>query len=250
MLHEQTLQLLNAMRLFGMAKGLAERMNSPATGELSHADFVSLLVQDEKTYRDNVRLGKLLKRAKFRYQDAALENVNYRHPRGLAKQALLQFQDIAWITHHRNVLITGPTGVGKSFLACALGQMAARAGFTARYWRAPRLWENLECARGDGSHLKALTQLGKVQVLILDDFLISPLSDPERRDALEIIEDRYATASTIITSQLDPKYWHEAIGEPTLADAICDRLLHNAYKLPLKGETIRPEEDKKKGPQS
>lgn len=249
MLHEHTLQTLNAMRLFGMAKGFESRANHPTTSELSHADFVGLLVQDEKTYRDNLRLGKLLHNARFRYRDAVLENVNYRHPRGLAKQALLQFQDTAWITHQRNVLITGPTGVGKSFLACALGHLAARAGFTVRYWRAPRLWESLGQARGDGSHLKMLTQLAKVQILILDDFLISPLSDLERRDALEIIEDRYGTASTIITSQLDPSHWHEAIGDPTLADAICDRLLHNAYKLPLKGDTIRPEEDKKKGTQ-
>jgi DNA replication protein DnaC len=239
MMNEQTLHLLQSMRLHGMAKGFADRLNTPAVSELSHADFVALLAQDEKTHRENLRLGSLLKNARLRYKDAAVENVNYRHPRGLAKQALLQFQDTAWITAHRNVLITGPTGVGKSWLACALGNLAARQGFTVRYWRTPRLWETLHQARGDGSHLKTLTTLGKAQVLILDDFLLSPLSDAERKDALEIIEDRYATASTILTSQLDPRHWHEAIGDPTLADALCDRLLHNAYKLDLKGASIR-----------
>jgi len=241
MMNEHTLHLLQSMRLIGMAKSFADRVNTAAVSELTHADFVGLLAQDEKTYRENLRLGMLLKNARLRYKDAALENVDYRHPRGLAKQALLQFQDTTWITAHRNVLITGPTGVGKSWLACALGNLAARQGFIVRYWRTPRLWETLGQARGDGSHLKTLTALGKVQVLILDDFLLSPLSDAERRDALEIIEDRYATASTILTSQLDSRHWHEAIGDPTLADALCDRLLHNAYRLDLKGSSIRKE---------
>jgi DNA replication protein DnaC len=245
MLHEQTLQTLNEMKLFGMAKSFAERATHPQNGELSHAEFVGLLVQDEKTYRENRRLRRLLKKAKFKHQ-ASMEDVNYRHPRGLNKQARPQLADTQWISHHRNVLITGPTGIGKSWLGCALGNLAARSGYTVQYLRTPRLFETLRQSEGDGSHLKALARLARTQVLILDDFLLSSPTEPERRDFLEIIEDRYGMGSTIITSQLPIKEWHEAIDEPTLADAICDRLFHNAYKIELKGPTMRNDENNDK----
>jgi len=245
MLHEQTIEMMQAMKLFGMAKGFADKIHQPPTSELSHADFVGLLTQDERTYRDNRRLAKLLKAAKFKYPTAAVEDVNYRHPRGLNKQAFLQVSDAQWIVHHRQVLITGPTGIGKSWLGCALGNLAVRNGYTAAYLRAPRLLETLHEARGDGSHLKMLHKLAKIQVLILDDFLLALLSEEARQDTLEIIEDRYAAGATVITSQYHTDDWYERIGEPTLADAICDRLLHNAYKFPLKGESIR--KDKTEG---
>ena len=247
MLHEQTLQTLNELKLFGMAKSFAERISHPQNGELSHAEFVGLLVQDEKTCRENRRLRRLLKKAKLRHQ-ASLEDVNYRHPRGLNKQTLLQLADIQWIIHNRNILITGPTGIGKSWLGCALGNLAARSGYTVQYLRTPRLFETLRQSEGDGSHLKALARLARTQVLILDDFLLSSPTDAERRDFLEIIEDRYGMGSTIITSQLPIKQWHEAIDEPTLADAICDRLFHNAYKIELKGPTMRNDENDDKSP--
>ena len=248
MLHEQTLQNLHAMRLFGMAKSFTDHLNHPATSDLTHADFVGLLVQDEKTYRENLRLATLLRNAKLRFKDAAFEAVNYRHPRGLTKTAFLPLRDTQWVTHARNVILSGPTGIGKSWLACALGNLAARAGYSVLYWRTPRLWESLSQARGDGSHLKMLAKLAKVQVLILDDFLITPLADLERRDALEIIEDRYGVGATLLTSQLPPADWYAAIGDPTFADALCDRLLHNAYKFPLSGKSVRPEENKNGDP--
>ncbi|MBI2790246.1 MAG: ATP-binding protein [Elusimicrobia bacterium] len=238
MLNEQTIGILNSMKLFGMAQSLPQRLADPKQAELSHAEFAALLAQDEKMHRDNRRLARLLKNAKLK-QQAAVEDIDYRHPRGLVRQAMMELANGAWMAAGRNVLITGPTGVGKSYIACALGNLAARAGHPVLYARAPRLFEALHQARGDGSHLKALTRMGKVQVLIIDDFLITPLAVAERKDFLEIIEDRYGSAATVITSQCPLKDWHEAIGDPTLADAICDRLMHNAYKFELRGESIR-----------
>lgn len=238
MLNEHTITTLNSLKLFGMARGFEERLNSPVQADLSHAEFVGLLVQDEKTWRDNQRLKRLLKNARLR-QQAAPEDIDYRHPRGLNKQVMLDLSDTRWLDAHRNVLITGPTGIGKSYLACALGNFAARAGYTVLYLRAPRLFETLHQARGDGSHLKTLTKLAKVQVLIIDDFLLTPPSDLERRDLLEIVEDRYQSGATVITSQCPVTDWHPNIGDPTLADAICDRLMHEAYRIELRGDSLR-----------
>lgn len=238
MLNEQTLSTLNALKLFGMARGFSERLSHPKCADLSHEEFLGLLVQDEKNYRENLRLKRLLKNAKLK-QPAALEDIDYRHPRGLNKQTLLELSSHQWLLNHTSVLLTGPTGVGKSYIACALGNLAARLGLSVLYLRAPRLFETLLQSKADGSHLKTLTRMAKVQLLILDDLFISPLSDPERKDLLEIIEDRHAQAPTVITSQYPTKDWHHLIGEPTIADAICDRLLHHAYKIELKGESIR-----------
>jgi len=242
MLNEQTIATLNSLKLFGMARGFEERLNSPDHAELSHAEFIGLLVQDEKTYRDNRRLKRLLKKARLR-QAACLEDIDYRHPRGLSKQVVLELSSTRWLDAHRNVLITGPTGVGKSYLACALGNFAARAGYTVLYIRAPRLFESLQQSRGDGSHLKTLTKLAKVQLLIIDDFLLTQPTESERRDLLEIVEDRYQTGATAITSQCPIGDWHPNIGDPTLADAICDRLFHNAYKIELRGDSMRRNQD-------
>jgi DNA replication protein DnaC len=242
MLNEQTIATLNSLKLFGMARGLEERLNSPPHAELSHAEFVGLLVQDEKTYRDNQRLKRLLKRARLR-QAACLEDIDYRHPRSLSKQVILELSTTRWLDARRNVLITGPTGVGKSYLACALGNFAARAGYTVLYVRAPRLFESLQQARGDGSHLKTLTKLARVQLLIIDDFLLTHPTDWEGRDLLEIVEDRYQIGATAITSQCPIGDWHPNIGDPTLADAICDRLFHNAYKIELRGDSMRRDQD-------
>jgi DNA replication protein DnaC len=238
MLNEQTIATLNALKLFGMAGAFEERLNSSKQAELSHADFVGLLVQDEKTYRDNQRLKRLLRNAKLR-QPAALEDIDYRHSRGLSKQVMLELGSTRWIDAHRTVLVTGPSGIGKSYLACALGNFAARTGYTVLYLRAPRLSETLQQARGDGSHLKTLSRLAKAQLLIIDDFLLTPPTDWERRDLLEIVEDRYQSGATVITSQCPIGDWHPNIGDPTLADAICDRLLHNAFRIELRGDSMR-----------
>jgi DNA replication protein DnaC len=238
MLNQQTLSILHALKLFGLARSFEERLADPKQTELSHAEFVGLLVQDEKTYRDNLRLRRLLKKAKLR-QEAALEDIDYGASRGLSQQVILELSNPEWIPAHRNVLISGPIGIGKSFIACALGNAAARAGYTVLYLRAPRLFETLQQARGDGTHLKALTRLSRVRLLIIDDFLLTPLSDWERRDLLEVIEDRYQTGATVIASQCPINEWHVNIGDPTLADAGCDRLLHNAYKVTLNGDSMR-----------
>jgi len=237
-LNQQTISILRSLKLYGMAESFERRLTDPKQASLSHAEFVGLLVQDEKSHRDNLRLKRLLKKAKLR-QQAAPEDIDYRASRGLSRQVLLELSSSQWVGAHRNVLISGPTGVGKTFIACALGNAAARSGYTVLYMRAPRLFETLQQARGDGSHLKALARLSRVQLLIVDDLLLIPLSDWERRDLLEVVEDRYQLGATIIASQCPVKDWHPNIGAPTLADAICDRLLHNAYRIELRGDSMR-----------
>jgi DNA replication protein DnaC len=247
-LNQQTIAIMHSLKLYGMARSFEERLADSHQAALSHDEFVGLLVQDEKLYRDNLRLRRLLKKAKLR-QEASLEDIDYGVPRGLNQQVMLELANPEWVTACRSVLVSGSAGVGKSFIACALGNAAARAGYTVLYVRAPRLFETLQQSRGDGSHLKALARLSRVQLLIIDDFLLTPLSDSERRDLLEVIEDRYQTGATIIASQCPIKDWHPNIGDPTLADAVCDRLLHNAYKIEMRGDSMRtrrPETKSKK----
>jgi DNA replication protein DnaC len=240
MLNEATVGMMTAMKLFGMARSFLERLGDPKHQELDHGEFVGLLVEDEKTHREDQRLKRLLKRARLRFPSACMEDIDYRHARDLSKPVMKELGTGRWIQGHRNVLFSGPTGIGKTWLTNALGNLAARTGHTVSYLRAPRLFEGLQQSRGDGTHLKALGRLAKIQVLILDDFLLTPLAAGERKDLLEIIEDRYQAGSTIIASQCPVKQWHPAIGDPTLADAVCDRLVHNAYTIALKGPSIRP----------
>ena len=238
MLNQQTMTILYSLKLYGMAESLERRLTDPKQASLSHDEFVGLLVQDEKTHRDNLKLRRLLKKAKLR-QEASLEDIDYTVSRGLNRQVVRELADPAWITAHRNILIAGPTGIGKTFFACALGNAAARSGYTVMYLRAPRLFETLQQSRGDGSLLKVLARLSRVQLLIIDDFLLTTPADSEQRDLLEVIEDRYQLGSTIVASQCPVSDWYPNIGDPTLADAICDRLLHNAYRIELRGDSMR-----------
>jgi len=243
MLHHPTLDKLNALKFTGMAKGLAEQMTLPEIEQLSFEERLGLLVDREMTIRDDRRLQTRLRKAKLK-QNASIEDLDTRQARGLDKALIAELAGCQWIKSHLNMLITGPTGVGKTWIACALGQKACRDGYSVRYLRLPRLLQELPIAKGDGSYPKLLKDLAKTDVLILDDWGLSKLIAEQRRDLLEILEDRHDTRSTIVTSQLPIDQWHHIIGDPTLADAILDRLVHNAYKLNLKGESMRKKKTK------
>ncbi len=238
MLINQTLEHLRNLKLTAMAQALEEQMEQPATFDLSFEERLSLLVMREITDRENRRLQRLLKTARLK-QPACVEDIDYRHPRGLDKSLMATLAGGDWIRRGANVHLTGQTGTGKSWLACALGNQACRMGWSVRYERVPRLLENLRIAHADGSFGKRLAQLAKTDLLILDDFGIKPLARGDRHDLLEIIEDRHGARSTLVTSQLPISLWHEYIGEPTVADAVLDRLLQNAFRMELKGESLR-----------
>jgi len=236
---QQTLQQLNSLRLTGMAESLALQLDQPNTYEnLGFMERLAILVNNEATCRDNRKINRLLKQARLRLNAQPAE-IDYRARRGLHKDTMAQLLQLDWIKHHRNVLIEGPTGTGKTFLACALGQTACEQALSVRYYRSSRLFEALTVAHGDGSFGKLLTQLAKTDLLIIDDWGLDVLSQRQRNDLLEIMEDRHGCGATLITSQLPITHWHEAIGDPTLADAILDRLLHNAHKIQLQGESMR-----------
>ena len=238
MLVEPMLEKLNAMKLFGMAKYLREWLELPKDKALTPTELLGLLIDAEWVYRENRRLELRLQNAKLK-QPACVEDIDYAHPRGLTKAVMLDLASSRWVQSHQNVILVGPTGIGKSWLACALGNKACRDGFSVVYRRASRLFDEMAQARADGTYPHLLRRLAKAQVLILDDFAIEPLAAAQRRDLLEVIEDRYKTGSTVITSQLGTDQWHGAIGDATVADSICDRLVHNAHRLTLKGESIR-----------
>jgi len=239
MILEQILDKLRSMKLYGMLSAMEEQMNQPEITSLSFEDRFGLLVDQQWTYKENRRLEYRLRHAKLKIKDAAVEQVDYRIPRNLNKSLFMSLVNSDWIDKNQNVIITGSTGCGKSFLACALAQKACRDGYTAIYKRAPRLFQELNLARADGSYGKLLQKLARVRLLVIDDWGISSLEEMERRDFLEILEDRYSTCSTIMTSQLPINKWHDTIGDPTLADAILDRVVHNAHKIRLKGESVR-----------
>lgn len=238
MLNHPTLEKLQRLKFTGMATALSEQMAMPDIASLSFEERLGLLVDRELTVREDRRLTSRLRQARLRH-NAAIEDIDYRHPRGLDKALIAQLTAGQWLHEHLNVLITGPTGVGKTWLACALANKACRDGFTARYLRLPRLLEQLAIARGDGQYAQLLTNLARTDLLVLDDWGLTPISTESRHDLLELLEDRHGTRSTLVTSQLPVSAWHEHIGDPTLADAILDRLVHNAYKLNLKGDSMR-----------
>lgn len=233
MLTNPTLDKLQALRLGGMARALEEQLQNPAFQELEFAERLAMLVDREEIDRVNRLANRRLKRARLR-QNATIEDVDFRAPRGLDKAMFLQLASCRWVEEHLNVLITGPASAGKSFLGCALAQKACREGYGVLYVRVPRLLGDLASARGDGRHPKLLASLARTRVLVLDDWGLGSLSDFGRHDLLEILEDRYECRSTIVTSQLPVGKWHDALGDPTLADAILERLVHNAYRIELK----------------
>lgn len=238
MLAPPTADKLRSLKLYGMLKGFEEQLSSSQYDSLTFEERLGLLVDREVTERDNRRLTTRLRQARLR-QQACMENIDYRASRGLDKAMMKKLSQCQWIKNHLNVLLTGPCGVGKSFIACALGHKACLEGYRTLYLRAPRLFEDLALAKGDGRYAKIMSSIAKSDLLIIDDWGLSVLTDQERRLFLEILEDRHDLRSTIVTSQLPVKHWHETIGNATLADAILDRLVHNAYHIQLKGESLR-----------
>ena len=238
MLNHPTLDKLNELRLVGMRSALIEQHDLPDIDALSFDERLGLLVEREYTVRADRRLQTRLRKAKLR-QNAAIEDIDYRAPRGLDKSLIAELANDTWIRNGLNILITGPTGVGKTWIACALAHKACRDGYTVLYHRLPRLLEELTIAHADGRFAKLMRGFARTDLIVLDDWGLAKLTDPQRRDLLELIDDRHGHTATIITSQLPVEHWHDVIGDPTLADAILDRLVHNAYRIALKGESMR-----------
>jgi DNA replication protein DnaC len=239
MMTHQTLDQLKSLKLDGMARAFEEQLTLPAAADLAFEQRLGLLLEREIAWRDSRRLERLLKNAKLKHTNACLEDVDYRASRGLDKKLIATLAGCDWVRKGHNLLLSGATGVGKTWLACALAQAACRQGFSAAYLRTPRLFQELRIARGDASYARRLLQLAKTDVLILDDWGLNPLDQPARSDLLEILDDRVGTRSTIVTSQLPLDQWYGYLNDPTLADAILDRLIHSAHQLVLKGESLR-----------
>ena len=234
----QTIEKLSQMKLHTMATALQEQLEKPSLSGLSFEDRFAMIVDREWTCREDRKLTRRLKAARLKTQ-ASVEDIDYQHPRGLDKSVIRSLANCQWIRSHHNVIITGPTGIGKTYLAEAFPNKACREGFTAVYYRSTRLFGELQIARGDGSYFKLLAKLAKVDLLSVDDWAMDPLTEQERKDFLELMEDRHGLKSTLITSQYPVSKWHDRIGEPTSADAILDRIVHNAHKITLKGESMR-----------
>jgi DNA replication protein DnaC len=241
MLKQETLDKMHAMKMHATAEAFEHQLGSNQWADLSFEDRVGMLVDAEWTSREQRKLSRRLQAARLRYP-ASLEDVDFKAPRGLDRQVVLGLASCGWIREHQNVILVGSTGIGKSYLACALAERACRSGYSACYVRAPRLLQDLAVARGDGSYGRLLAKIAKTDLLAIDDWMLHPLKDSERRDLLEVIEDRYGRTSTLVATQIPVKSWHEAVGEPTLADAICDRLIHGAHRIELKGSSMRDPE--------
>ena len=237
MLHQHTLATLKTLKLPGMAAAFDEQLIQPVTQSLSFNERFGLIVDREASYRDNQKLGRLLKSARLKH-DACVEDIDYRSNRGLDKSVMANLIDCEWIRQSQNLILTGFTGCGKTWLACALANQACRQGISVLYVRISRLLEEMKLAHADGSFRKRLMQIAKIELLVLDDFGVSTMTHSERQDLLELIDDR-TKKSTLITSQIPVDAWHDVIGEPTLADAILDRIVHRAHIIKLTGESMR-----------
>lgn len=248
MLQQPTFQLLHELRLPGMAAALEEQQGMPDIRELAFEDRLALLLEREKTERADRRFQRLLGQAKLRL-DAVPEDLDFRKPRGLDRSLVLRLMSCEWIRQGQSLLITGATGSGKSYLACALGHQACRHGLSVRYFRLSRLLGDLTLARADGSYVKLLQRLARAQLLIIDDWGLATLDDLGRRDLLEVLDDRYGRKATLVTSQVPVEHWHEIVGDATFGDAILDRLVHNAHRITLKGGSMRRVYDSTKDPE-
>jgi len=239
MLNQHTMEKLLALRLMGMAEAFRAQAEQPDIAQLSFEERFALLVDQQWNWKQNRALARRLSNAKLRHR-ASVEDIDFRSPRGLDRALLRSLaQTSGWVSQHQNVFLIGPTGIGKSFLACALAEKACRDGYTALYTRASQLFRDLALARADGSLRGRFARMAKVDVLVVDDWAMAPLGDLERRDFLEICEDRYQIRSLVLTSQLPLTQWHAQIGDPTLADSILDRLVHNAHRIEMQGESMR-----------
>jgi len=243
MLTHPTLEKMKRLRLYGMAKAFEDQQELPEIHDLSFEERLGLLIDREETERENSRLQTRLRKAKFS-QSACLEDLDWRSRRGLDKSLLATWASCEWVGSRLNFIVTGPTGVGKTYLACALGQKACREGYSVEYHRVPRLFPELSLAKGDGRYGALLRRLARTDLVILDDWGLYPFNDEGRRDLLEILEDRSGKRSTLVTSQLPVDHWHESIGDPTLADAILDRIVHDAHKINLQGDSMRRKKSK------
>ncbi len=248
MLTEQTLDKLYTMKLNGMAEAFRQQQEDPAVSSLSFEERFGLLVDQQWSWKEDRALSRRLAQARFKLA-AAVEDIDYRHARGLDRKLIRSLAaDSRWVCQHHNVFLLGPAGIGKSYLACALAQKACRDGFTALYTRAPQLFRELAVAHADGSLPRRLLRLARIDVLIVDDWAMAPLNEVERRDFLEVCDDRYERRSTILTSQLPVAKWHAQIGDPTIADSILDRLVHEAHRIELQGESMRKKRAGKTAP--
>jgi DNA replication protein DnaC len=238
MLIEHSLEKLYAMKLNAMADGFKEQLQQHDINELCFEERFALLVDRQWSWKEDRRMNRLLSNAKLKI-NGCIEDIDYKTPRGIDKSVILRLANCDWIRTAQNIIISGPTGVGKTYMACAMANSACRMGFSAFYIRIPKLFQELAIAKGDGTYPKIMKKLTQAKVLVLDDFGLAPMSAPERRDLLEVIEDRHALSSTIVGTQLPIESWHGNIRDPTIADAILDRLIHNAHKINLKGESMR-----------
>jgi len=236
--NQATLQKLERMRLHGMARAFTNTMDTGIKNQFTADELVSHLVDAEWDNRYNRTLSRLLKAARFRYK-ASFEEINFTLNRNIDKNQLLRLSKCQWIEAHQDCIFTGPTGTGKSFIASALGHQACMYGFRVGYYSCTKLFSHLKLSRADGSYLKELTHIQKLDVIILDDFGLEPLDAKSRLTLLEILEDRHGRKSSVFVSQLPVNNWHEVIGDPTIADAICDRIIHNAHRIELKGDSVR-----------
>lgn len=244
MLNQPTIEKLQVMKLHGMAEAFQEQIETADSSQLSFEERFGLLVDRQWTWKEGRALTRRLQLAKFK-ERGVIEDINYQHPRGLDRKLMRTLATSEWVRLHHNVLLVGKTGIGKTWLACALAHKACRDGFFALHKRMAELFRDLATARADGSIGQFLLRLARIDVLVLDDFAMAPLKDYERRDFLEICDDRYQRRSTILTSQLPVAHWHEQIGDPSIADSIMDRLVHNAYRIELNGESMRKQRSRK-----